>query len=83
MQVKRDHLSPSTENKRAETTNSGQILTFVEVHVLHQGVFGGERFGADGTHVRLFSGVYALVRQQSVLLGETIPTIQAAKGLLS
>lgn len=46
-------------------------------------MFGGERFGADGTHKRLFSGVYALVSQQSVLLGKSLPTNQAPKRLLS
>lgn len=55
----------------------------MEVHVLLQGVFGGECFGTHGTHKRLFSGVYALVSQQSVLLGEGLPANLAAKRLLS
>lgn len=60
-----------------------QTRTFMEVHVLLQGVFGGECFGTQGTHKWLFSGVYALVSQQSVLLGEGLPTSLAAKRLLS
>lgn len=60
-----------------------QTLTFVEVHVLLQGVFGGERFGTHGTHKWLFPSVDALVSQQSVLLGEGLPTNLAPKRLLS
>lgn len=55
----------------------------MEVHVLLQGVFGGECFGTHGTHEWLFSRVDALVSQQSVLLGEGLPTSLAAKRLLS
>lgn len=55
----------------------------MEVHVLLQGVFGGERFGTHRTHKRLFSGVYALVGQKSVFLGKSLPTNLAAKRLLS
>lgn len=55
----------------------------MEVHVFLEGVFGGERFGADGAHKRLFSSVHALVSQQSVLLGKTFPTNEAPKRLLS
>lgn len=60
-----------------------QTHTFMEVHVLLQGVFGGECFGTHGTHKWLFSSVYALVSQQSVFLGEGLPTNLAAKRLLS
>lgn len=55
----------------------------MEVHVLLQGVFGGQRFGADATDERLLSGVHALVDQQRVFLGKTLSTNQTPKGLLS
>lgn len=55
----------------------------MEVHVLLQGVFGGERFATHGTHKWLFSSVDALVSQQSVLLGEGLPTSLAVKRFLS
>lgn len=64
-------------------TNPRQTHTFMEVHVLLQGVFGGEGFGTDGTHKWLFSSVDALVGQQCVLLGEGLRTNLAAKRLLS
>lgn len=55
----------------------------MEVHVLLQGVFGGKRFGADGTNKWLFSSVHALVSQQSVLLGKTLPAHHAVERLLT
>lgn len=57
--------------------------TFVEVHVLLQGVFGAESFGADGTNEWFLSGVYALVNQKRVPLGKTLPTHWAPERFLT
>ena len=55
----------------------------MEVHVLSQRVLGAQSLGADGANERLLSGVDALVNEQRVLLGETVPTDLAPERLLS
>lgn len=57
--------------------------TFMEVHVLLEAVFGGQSFGADGADEGLLPGVFALVNQQSVFLGEPLSTDRAAERLFS
>lgn len=59
------------------------MFTLMEVHMLLQGVFGAERFGADRTNKRLLSGVNPLVNQESVLLGKTLPTHWAPERFLT
>jgi len=57
--------------------------TLVEVHVLLQGVFGGQRFAADAADERLLPRVHALVDQQRVLLGKSLRTHLAPERLLT
>lgn len=63
--------------------NLARVPTFVQIHVLLQGVFGGERSGADGTHKWLLPRVNALVGHQRVLLGERLAANLTTERLLS
>ena len=65
------------------TTQCSRRHTLVEVHVLLEGVFGGQGLGAHSADEGLLSRVHALVDQQGVLLGEGLPTHGAPERLLS